>query len=109
MSNDQDAVKPKMQDWEGLRHFLGLDEETTKQLPHVWRLLEPALPTILDRFYEKIQGRANLARILVGKDAGIHLAVIGEDHGHLIVVLNNGAGRDNVAKEIGQIGAISPR
>ncbi|RVU16395.1 globin-coupled sensor protein [Methylobacterium oryzihabitans] len=44
--------------------FLEIDPDVSAELKNVWALIEPALPAVLARFYDKMQGIPHLAAIL---------------------------------------------
>ncbi len=44
--------------------FLEIDQRVSEELRGLWTLIEPALPAVLARFYDKMQGVPHLAAIL---------------------------------------------
>ncbi len=47
--------------------FMRIDENTGELLREFWKVVEPALPDILQRFYDHVTGQSNLAK-LIGND-----------------------------------------
>ena len=54
-------------DREARLHFMQIDEETGALLRGFWKILEPALPSVLDGFYRHVTAEPHLAR-LIGSD-----------------------------------------
>jgi len=84
--------------------FMRIDAQTTTTLREFWKIVEPALPNVLDGFYSLITGTPQLAK-LIG-DQTPRLKKAQGTHWHRL--FNNGFGQDYV-QSVRSIGLVHNR
>ena len=89
-------------------HFMRTNDETTKILRDTWRLIEPALPGILEGFYRHVLTVPALAALIGGMSASLtaaqsahwkRLFTSGFDAGHVDSVRRIGSAHNRIGLE----------
>ena len=68
LKNSKNVVTNESQEREIRLRFMRIDARTGELLRELWKIVEPALPEILEGFYKHVIGESQLAR-MIGNNA----------------------------------------